>query len=473
VILPALKTVPLPRAASKAEIDCAIAHQFEEQGKLEEALQVANGVLDDDPDDAVALLIAGRVCLKMQKHGLAYNILKRSLSLKERYDTRINVAAACIGMQRLEEARRITQELRRMKPQDEKALALLCLLAVYECNPRLAIDLGEKALSLKAGQFDVHESLGYAHLMLGEWPQGWDGYEKFIGHSKYRPLKPPYEGCPYWDGSDGLDLYIRGEQGLGDEISFASILPEIMPRMKSVVYDCDEKLGGLMKRSFPNAEVHATRKGKNADKDWLRGRTFDAHTLIGTLASHRRQRSSDFPGTPYLVADPQRRVQWRALLDTLPGKKVGLAWTGGSRGTFSGRRSLALDAMLPLLQTEGVSWVSLQYQDPSDDIREFEEAHGIKIHHWARCTESPDYDDTAALVAELDLVISVPTAVCHLAGALGKECWALTPLRPTWFWCLKGGLMPWHSSVKIIRRTDEEPPQKEIAQIKAMLEARL
>jgi tetratricopeptide (TPR) repeat protein len=457
MLLPALKTVPLPPAASKAEIDCAIAHQFEDQGKLEEALQVANGVLDDDPDDAVALLIAGRVCLKMQKHGLAYNILKRSLALKERYDTRINVAAACVGMQRLEEARRIAQELRRMKPNDEKALALLCLLAVYECNPRLAIDLGEKALRLKADQFDVHESLGYAHLMLGEWPQGWDGYERFIGHSKYRPLKPPYDGCPYWDGSDGLDLYIRGEQGLGDEISFASILPEILPRMKSVTFDCDEKLGGLMKRSFPDAEVHSTRKAKNATKDWLAGRRFDAHALIGTLARHRRQRVSDFPGAPYLVADPDRRVQWRALLDTLPGKKVGIAWTGGSRGTFRERRSLSLDALLPILRTPGASFVSLQYSDPSDEITEFEAVHEVKIHHWPRCTESQDYDDTAALVAELDLVISVCTAVVHLAGALGKECWVLVPTKARWFYGLQGKRSPWYASVEMFRQEEEWP----------------
>ena len=471
--LPVMSVKPLDDKATKADIDCAIALQFEEQKKLEDALAVANGVLDDDPDHAMALLIAGRICTKMSRYGFAYNLLKRSLSVQERYDTRTNLAAACIGMQRLDEARRLLQDARRARPNDEKTLALLCLLAVYDCNPRLAIDLGNKSLGMKPDQKDVQESLGYAHLMLGDWPNGWHGYENFIGASRYRPLKPPHADCPYWDGTEDIDLYVRGEQGLGDEISFASILPEMIPRMRSVTFDCDEKLGGLFKRSFPNAEVHSTRKSKQDDKDWLAGRTFDAHCLIGTLAYHRRQSTQSFPGTPYLVADPERRTQWRALLDTLPGKKVGVAWTGGSRGTFSVRRSLSLETMLPILRTEGVSWISLQYQDPMDDIREFHADHGIKIHHWARCTESNDYDDTAALVAELDLVISVPTAVCHLSGALGKECWALTPLRPTWFWCLKDGAMPWHSSIKIIRRADENSPEKEVEQIRLMLEERL
>src|SRR5678815_2207030 len=146
---------------------------------------------------------------------------------------------------------------------------------------------------------------------------------------------------------------------------------------------------------------------------------------IGTLAYHRRQHTQDFPGIPYLKADPERRIQWRALLDSLPGKKVGLAWVGGSRGTFRTRRSLSLEALLPILKVDGVSWVSLQYMDPTEEIAEMEAAHGIKIHHWPRAAESQDYDDQAALVAELDLVITVCTAVVHLSGSLGKECWVL------------------------------------------------
>lgn len=463
VPLPALKQVALPPQASRADIDCAIALQFEEQVKLEDALQVANNVLDDDPDNAMALLIAGRICTKMARYGLAYNLLKRSLSFQDRYDTRTNLSAACIGMQRLDEAKRLLQEARRTRPNDEKSLALLCLLAVYDCNPRLAINLGEKSLTLRPGQKDVFESLGYAHLMLGEWEQGWTGYENFIGASRYRPLKPPYPECPYWDGAEGLDLYVRGEQGIGDEISFASILPEMIPRMKHITFDCDEKLGGLMQRSFPQVEVHSTRKAKQADKDWLTGRKFDAHCLIGSFAFYRRKVTADFLGTPYLTADPERRIQWRALLDSLPGKKIGLAWIGGSRGTFRERRSLSLDALLPILSIEGVSWISLQYQDPSDDIREFEAAHEIKIHHWPRAAESPDYEDQAALVAELDLVISVCTAIVHLAGALGKQCWVLVPTKARWFYGMHGRSSPWYSSVEMFRQEQDKWPIEEMA----------
>ncbi|MGH9928204.1 MAG: hypothetical protein ACREA9_03140, partial [Pyrinomonadaceae bacterium] len=263
----------------------------------------------------------------------------------------------------------------------------------------------------------------------------------------------------------GINLYIRGEQGIGDELSFASILPEIVPQMKSVTLDCDEKLGGLFKRSFPTVEIHATRKSKNEKKDWLAGRKFDAHCLIGTLAWYRRQSTQSFPGTAYLVADPQRRVQWRALLDTLPGKRVGIAWTGGSKGTFKTRRSLDLEALLPILKTLGVSWVSLQYQDPTDDILEFEAKHGIKIHHWPRAAESQDYDDQAALVAELDLVISVCTAIVHLSGALGTPCWVLVPSKPRWFCGLFKDRSPWYSSVEMFRQLVDWPIREVAARL--------
>lgn len=467
--LPAIKPAVV-KDTSKADLDCAIAQQWEKDGNNEQALSVANGVLDDDPDNAWALLIAGRICIKMQRHGLAYNLLHRALErAPNRWDCRTNLAAAAIGMQRLEDAKRLLQDVRRIRPNDEKSLALLCLLAVYDCNPRLAIDLGEKSLTLKKDQWDVHESLGYAHLMLGEWEEGWKGYELFIGHSRYRPLKPPHDDCPYWDGSKDLDLYIRGEQGIGDEISFASILPEVIAEQKSVTFDCDEKLGGLFARSFPGIEVVATRKTKTSEKEWLSGRKFDAHSLIGTLAYHKRHKDSDFPGTPYLIADPERRIQWRALLDQLPGKKVGIAWTGGYKNTFRARRSLTLEKLLPILKTPGVSWVSLQYQDPKDDIEAFTETHGIEIKHWARAAESQDYDDVAALVSELDLVITVCTAIVHLSGALGKKCWVLVPSKPRWFYGLQGKTSPWYESVEFFRQTDEWPLEEVAGRLRELV----
>lgn len=454
-VLPALKSVD--SVQNPHDLDCAIAQQWEEAGDTEQALTVANGVLDENPDNAWALLIAGRICIKMSRYGMAYNLLKRALDISGRYDARTNLSAACIGMRKLEEAKRLLQECRRLKPSDERALALLCLLAVYDCNPRLAIDLGRKALAIKPDLWDVHESVGYAHLMVGEYAEGFAGYERFIGKTKYRPIDPPSKDCPYWNGEEGQRLCVRGEQGLGDEMHFASILPEMVDRHEEIVFDAHEKLAGLFARSFPGIKVYPTRMSKPSEKDWRSFHKFDHHCLIGSLALHRRKKAEDFPGTPFLVADPERRTQWRALLNELPGKKVGIAWTGGTKNSFRNRRSLSLEQMLPVLRVPGVSWVSLQYQDPTEEIQEFHGEHGIEIKHWKRAAESTDYDDTAALVAELDLVISVCTAIVHLAGGLGKECWVLVPNKARWFYGMEGERLPWYKSVELFRQGEEWP----------------
>lgn len=184
---------------------------------------------------------------------------------------------------------------------------------------------------------------------------------------------------------------------------------------------------GLFRRSFPEIEIYGTRN--NPDKHWKDWRTIDYSCLIGSLAYHYRNKDTDFPGKPYLVADPERVTQWKSLLNTLPGQKVGIAWTGGMKNTFSHRRSMTLEEMLPILKTPGVTWVSLQYKDPTAEIRAFERQYGIKIHHWKRAAESADYDDMAALMKSLDCVVSVQTAGVHLAGALGVKCFVL--FRPS------------------------------------------
>lgn len=444
--------------ASNKKLDLAIASQYQKDGEIGKALDVAALILNDDPDSAAALFIAAWSFIKSEKYGLAYTLLKRSAEINPRQETWNNMGMALIGMQMFEAAEKALRKALKKNPEHTQATNNLALISVYNCNPHEAIKHAEKSLAIDPGQFDVRETLGYAHLMLGEYRKGWMGYESMVGNSKYRPNKPPHDGCVYWLGEKDIKLYLRGEQGLGDEISFSSIFPDLLKDCPDVTFECDGKLEGLFKRSFPTIKIHGTRHTK--ESEWRDGETYDAHALVGTLAKYYRNEESAFPGTPFLVADPERRVQWRALLDTLPGKKVGIAWTGGMRNTFSGRRSFSLEGLLPILKTPGITWVSLQYKDPTDEIAALEESHGIKIHHWKRAAESADYDDQAALVAELDCVVSVQTAVIHLAGALGVKTYCLVPSKPRWFYRMSGSKLPWYNSVEIFRQTDKWPVEK-------------
>jgi ADP-heptose:LPS heptosyltransferase len=178
-----------------------------------------------------------------------------------------------------------------------------------------------------------------------------------------------------------------------------------------------------------------------------------------------RSKPEDFPGKPYLKADPERRIQWRALFDTLRKPVIGIAWTGGLNNTGKKKRSLKLEDLEPIFRSIDATWVSLEYRDRDDEIQAFYEKTGIQIHQWKRATRTEDYDDTAGLVAELDLVVSVSTAVIHLAGALGKDCWVLVPNKPRWFYLLEGEI-PWYKSVKLFRQKQNgEWPIEEVSRL--------
>jgi ADP-heptose:LPS heptosyltransferase len=234
-----------------------------------------------------------------------------------------------------------------------------------------------------------------------------------------------------------------------------------------ITYECDARLEGLMRRSLPGVEVHGTRFVE--DKPW-KAETFDAVTLTGSLCMQYRQKDEDFPRKAFLVADPERRAQWRVLLDKLPGRKVGIAWTGGLDNTFKHRRSFNLEGLLPILKTPGISWVSLQYNDPEKEIAEFAAKHGIEIKHWERAVgKGVDYDETAALVAELDCVVSVTTAMVHLCGALGQKCYVLVPNRNRWFYSSTTSKHRWYESLELFKQVDKWPIEKLAAKLKADL----
>lgn len=423
-----------------------------EGGNADEAVKLCSDRLSENPNDSLAMFIAAYGLTKLSRWGLAYNLLLRAAELSpQRHEIHNNLGNCCIHMMRLDEAEKHIKRAVQIEPKSKPGLNNMALLKVYDCQPHESIKWARKSLALDPDQWDVSETYGYANMMLENWEEGWAGYEKIIGHSKARPWKP-FNNEPKWDGTKGKIVHVRGEQGIGDEISFASVFEDACKDI-TIRFECDHKLEGLFKRSFPNMEIHGTRF--EGDRSWAKGSDYFA--LQGSLAPFYRKKNEDFPGKPYLIADEDRRLQWKVLLDRLPGKKIGIAWTGGLKNTFKARRSVTLDTLLPLLKTPGVTWVSLQYQDCSEEIESFEKAHGIKIHHWKRGSESRDYDDVAALVMELDCVVSVTTAVIHLCGALGKECHVLVPSKPRWFYGLSGDKSRWYNSVKFYRQKKEWP----------------
>ncbi len=187
-----------------------------------------------------------------------------------------------------------------------------------------------------------------------------------------------------------------------------------------------------------------------------------------------RKAAGDFPGTPYLTADPDRRKAMRTRLDGLDGgAKIGIMWRGGVGGQREELRSLSLAEMLPPLGGEGCHWISLSHLDSaSDETAAYSQASGTPVHHWPEVLRSDDYDDTAALLAELDMVVSVTGTVAHCAAALGVSTHVLVNRVPEWRYGQEGPATPWYSAMTLYRQTDSWPLDDLARAIAAEISAR-
>lgn len=353
-------------------------------------------------------------------------------------------------------------------------------LYINEGKPNLALPHLDAAIDADPGHAQAHWNRALAYLELGDYQRGWVEYGYGIAAKVRMDRNYNREGLPYWDGTPGKRVVVYGEQGIGDEILFASVLPDLLRDCPATVFECHKKLHKLFANSFSGIDIFPTREDEILT--WpLKGDgspryTFDAKIAIGDLPKFYRNSLPDFPGTPYLKPTPQAELTWNERLSKLGRRpKIGISWVGGHKRTRVEVRSLQLEQLLPILSQEA-DFISLQYTPCEDEIQQFADRHNITIHHWPEAVYSANYDDTAGLVANLDLVITVCTSVVHLAGSMGVPTWVLTPSRPAWRYRLDLDTMPWYSSVTLFRQqtdtTDWTPVIDEVAgNLQSLLEA--
>ena len=424
-----------------------------EAGDLEGALKLALPLLDDDFDDSAALFMVGFIFIKSEKYGLAYNILKRALELTpDNAGVWANMGKCFHATQQLDRGEKCFRQALRLKDGYAIALNNLALINLNRGEFKKGIEFANLAIVAEDHE-DARINRAMCNMATGTWD--WENYNLNIGKIKDRK-ELQYKDEPRWDGKPGQTVVVYGEQGIGDEINFASCIPDLQ-RDCEVIIDCDRRLEGLFKRSF-NCPTYGTRY-KQAHT-WAEKEKIEAHVAVGALPQFYRKKDEDFPGTAYLKPNPVMQLQWRALLDSLgPRMKVGIAWNAGRKHTYSSVRSIPLETLSPLFELD-CDWISLEYQTPQGH-----EKYGI--HHWPWGVEAYDYDQTAALVSELDLVISVTTAVHHLTGALGKECWVLVPKQA--MWQQNREVFHWAKSVQLFKQKGSWPIQELVEKLSSRL----
>ncbi len=457
-----------------------------------------------DPHSAGVHLNLGLIYQRDGQHEGAMRCFVRACELEPEFPVALrNLTQECIALEQFEPALALLQDLYRKQP--HRLDVLKCLVSVLHAmhRPEEALGYGHEAHALNGADIEVLASLGIVLRDLGrldealeslnaalalqpdsvlalwhrsliylqrhDFERGWQNYDLRLVSAELVPRPIQY---PAWDGTaaTGRRILIIGEQGLGDEIMFASCLPEMIAASGHCVVECSAKLETLFRRSFPAATIYAALPDKSVPQG-VREAGVDAQIAMGSIPRYRRNHGADFPRHHgYLIADPERVARWRRELEALgSGLKIGISWYGGTNQSRRSVRSIPLAQWGPIVRVSGAHFVDLQYSDCSDEIREFENNTGLRIHRW----QAPrnDYEDTAAMVSALDLVISVCTAVVHLSGALGKPAWVLAPYSPEWRYGIAGEKMLWYPAVRVIRQSRYGEWEPVIARVARRLDA--
>jgi hypothetical protein len=318
-------------------------------------------------------------------------------------------------------------------------------LLFHEARPSAAIECFERALAIEPSYAPAHFMEGVARLTVGQYQTGFrkHDYRYYVFDDLRRLLLP---GCHFWGGEDiaGRTIVLLQEQGFGDTIQFVRYLPMVAARGAKVTLAVPESLCTLMRASM----------GRFASVPRLPGNTItikrQIYCPLGSLPVSFQTTLATVPNTmPYLSAPAAYRKRWARCIKKKGARPaVGLAWAGSPRHINDGNRSLLLASLLPAVEDRECNFYSLQ-RDLRDGDGDLLAQHNIQ-HVGESLT---DFADTAAVIEQLDLVISVDTSVAHLAGALGKRVWILLPVCADWRWLTSREDSPWYPTARLFRQS--------------------
>lgn len=411
-------------------------HELIQNNQFNDAKPLLEIVLDDDPNNAIALNMTGYIYLRIGDDVMAYQFLRRSVQMEpNRAPVWSNYALSAQHLGRQEEALKACLKAVELDPNYSLGWVNACAALVAMSRWDEAEKAALTALEINPGERNAACNLAHVYLAKHEWDKGWKYWEMSLGGEQRKEWS--YGDEPRWDGSKSKCVVVYGEQGLGDEIMYGSCIPDAIKDSKKVIIDCDPKLEGLFKRSFPKANVHGTRR--DANPEWLKDARIDARCSIGSLPQFYRHSDGDFPGTPYLKADPDKVLMWKALWAAKGKKVIGICSEGGAKYTNKKGRRIPQGAWNTLFNKDYV-FVSLDYRDGIDHP---------KLLKYESAVKSPDYDDTAALIASLDAVVGVNTTAIHCANALGVPTHILVPTYHQWRY---SGEYVWSKTAKLYRQ---------------------
>jgi tetratricopeptide (TPR) repeat protein len=408
-----------------------------ELGRLADALASYDGALAARPNFAEALSDRGNVLKALRRFDDALASYDAALGLHPDYPEALsNRAVTLQALDRLDEALASCDRALALRPDSVEALNNRASVLQELRRFDEALATYDRIAAIAPDHAEAQTNRALLLLLTGDFAKGWPAYE-------WRRKLPSWVergfAQPEWSGQDitGKRLLLHAEQGFGDTIQFVRYAAPAAMRGADVIVEVQPSLASLLGGLFGTKVIAAGR-------DQLP--PFDLHCPL--LSLPRLFAPAPIPvGVPYVAAPANRLAAWAARLPA-EGLRVGLAWSGHPDNVRDHERSIPFARLAPLFDVPGIRFVSLQKDIRSADASDVQR-HGnlIDVHAGLR-----DFVDTAAVIAQLDLVITVDTAVAHLAGAMGKPLWLLLPRVPDFRWLLDRTTSPWYPSARLFRK---------------------
>jgi tetratricopeptide (TPR) repeat protein len=431
-----------------AEAHVNLGNVLQARGEFDESVTCYERALALKPDSAEAHNNLGNAHQSQGRINLAIAWYERALAIKPDYaEVYCNLGNARQAEDRLDEAAALYQRALTLKPDYAEAFYNLGNVRRAQGDVEEALLQFAKALDLRPEYAQAGFGEALAHLQGGDFATGWEKYERRWQSIDHDTPRRSYSQ-PLWAGGKlaSGSLLLWGEQGVGDEVMFAGLIPDAVRSGNLCILDCDARLQPLFARSFPGIDV-------------VSGCTPESHPQSkiasqlpsGSLPRLFRSSPSAFAATtsPYLIADPAEQQRLRARY-TEGRRLVGLAWYTNNRKTGR-QRSIDLSLLAPLSAQPGNRWISLQYGDHGL-LEEQAAAAGAPILVDRAVDQLSDMDLFAAQIAAMDLVITIDNSTAHLAGALGVPVWVLLPFAADWRWLLNREDSPWYPTMRLFRQ---------------------
>jgi tetratricopeptide (TPR) repeat protein len=434
-----------------------------EQHNLEEAIEAYKKVLVIKPDYVDAYNNMGNALLEQHNLEEAIEAYKKALVIKPDYvDAYYNMGNALQDQGKLEEAIEAYNKALAIMPDYVDAHYNMGNALLEQHNLEKAIEAYKKALDIQPDNADTHHNLSLALLSARDFNHGFIKSE-WRWKTKKRDGTFLQSAKPMWNGEKNQRVLVWGEQGIGDEIMFSSIIPELYATSLKILVKCDKRLIRLFERSFPGDVIYFS-KDQPVPED-----EYDFHIPMGSLPLTFRKSLDSFKksASGFLKYDMNKTESIKAQLMHEYGKKIiGISWKTASSTKNSLSRNIDLAKLVRALDNSNTQILCLQYGDISDEIEAVKRDFGIEVVQFSDVDNKNDIDGLAALMAACDTVITIDNSTAHLSGALGLTTKLMLPYTANWRWGLSGNSSYWYDAVQLYRQSKVNDWYSVLVQIK-------